>query len=145
MRRLAIISCVALAVTSLLIAGCGGGCVNCGNIDTTRQDVSAAQVQMMIGDGNPLQIVDVRTAGEYATGIISGAVNIPVDQIKGPAEELAALDKKVRTVVYCASGNRSVVGSQALLSLGFTRVFNLLGGIEGWPGATELPDCGCGG
>lgn len=144
MRRFAIISCVALAVTSLLVAGCGGGCETCGNIDTTRQDVSAAQVQMMIDDGNPLQIVDVRTAAEYATGIIPGAVNIPVDQIKGPAEELAALDHNVRTVVYCASGNNSVVGSQALLSLGFTRVFNLVGGINEWPGVLEQPGCGCG-
>jgi len=131
-------------IAAIALAGCDGGCSSCGVIVPVRADITAGQLQIMLDDGKPLQLLDVRTAAEFATGIIPGAINIPVEDIKDPTEELAALDRNVRTVVYCRSGVRSVTASQALLEMDFGDVLNLLGGIEAWTGETELPDCGCG-
>ena len=138
--------CLALLVliAAIAVAGCSGGCATCGVIVPVRADITAAQLQIMLDEARPLQIVDVRTPVELDGGMILGAISIPLDQIKGPAEDLAALDRNVRTVVYCAAGVRSLTAAQALLDLGFTDVVNLLGGIDGWTGATHLPDCGCG-
>jgi rhodanese-related sulfurtransferase len=133
-----------ILIGTVAIAGCGGGCPNCGVIVPVRADITAGQLQIMLDDGKPLQLLDVRTAAEFATGIIPGAINIPVEDIKGPTEELAALGRTVRTVVYCRTGARSVTAATALLEMDFGDVLNLLGGIEAWTGETELPDCGCG-
>lgn len=137
--------CLALLViiATLAIAGCEGGCATCGIIVPVRADITSAQLQIMLDEGLPLQLVDVRTPVELDGGMILGAISIPLDQIKGPTEELAALDRDVRTVVYCASGSRSLIAAQALLDLGFTDVANLLGGFSAWPGATQSSDCGC--
>ena len=143
-RRLSSALVGLIALAALVAAGCGGGGDTAGNLTPQRQDINATQLQTMLDDGAPLQLVDVRTAAEYADEHIPGAVNIPVEDIKGPVEDLAALDRDVRTAVYCSSGNRSLTAADALLGLGFTDVYNLLGGLNPWPGELEDDGCGCG-
>ena len=65
-------------------------------------------------------IVDVRTEEEYNTGHITGAINIPYDQI----DENVDLDKEKLIFVYCVSGGRSSVAEETLTSLGYD-VYNL--------------------
>ena len=50
-------------------------------------------------------IVDVRTPGEFMGGSVSGAVNIPLNEIPHRMDEL--MDMKTPLVFCCASGNRS--------------------------------------
>ncbi len=76
-----------------------------------------------------LQIVDVRNPGEAATGMIPGAVNIPVGQL--PAR-LAELDAAKPTVVYCAAGYRSSVAASLLRQKGFADVSDIIGGYVAW-------------
>ena len=67
------------------------------------------------------KIIDVRDPAEFATGAYPGAVNIPLDQLEGRAEEL--IDSKSRPViVYCASGMRSRRAARILKAQGFTDV-----------------------
>ena len=68
-----------------------------------------------------------RTAGEYAGGHYSGAVNIPVDAISGKLAKIGPKDKPV--IVYCASGSRSAAAAGALKAAGYTNVVNA-GGIS---------------
>ncbi|MCA0329290.1 MAG: rhodanese-like domain-containing protein [Actinobacteria bacterium] len=73
-------------------------------------------------------IVDVRTPGEYAQGHVDGAINIDVE---GGAfdQQIAKLDKNATYVVYCHSGRRSGLATDAMAKAGFTNVVNLQGGI----------------
>lgn len=67
-------------------------------------------------------IIDVRTPGEFASGHIKGAVNIPVDQL---SRNLAKLkDKNQVIITCCASGMRSSSARGILQSKGYTRVYN---------------------
>ena len=50
-------------------------------------------------------IVDVRTLGEFMGGSVSGAVNIPLNEIPQRINELKEM--KAPLVFCCASGNRS--------------------------------------
>ena len=86
---------------------------------TSRPDASAPQVRTLIQQGATL--VDVRSPGEYASGHIDGAINIPVDQIRARMSEIPT-GKPV--VLYCRSGARSSNAASVLRSAGRTDVYN---------------------
>lgn len=69
------------------------------------------------------KLVDVRTAGEHASGHIPGSLNIPVSDLSGRIKELG--DKSKPVVVYCASGMRSASAVSLLKRSGFTEVYDL--------------------
>ena len=66
-------------------------------------------------------LVDVRSAGEFADGHVSGSVNIPLDQVQN---QLAKFKNKKNIVVFCRSGNRSSQAKSILAQHGFTNVTN---------------------
>jgi phage shock protein E len=72
--------------------------------------------------------VDVRTAEEFNSGHVSGAVNIPHDQMQARWTELAAY-KDTPVVLYCRSGRRSGLALEVLRKQGFTHVENA-GGLD---------------
>jgi phage shock protein E len=76
-------------------------------------------------------LIDVRTPEEYASGHITGSMNI---DIKNPAFEdnVAMLDKTKQYAVYCASGVRSGKAADLMRKAGFTSVYTLIGGIKTW-------------
>lgn len=76
-------------------------------------------------------VVDVRTPGEFSQGHIQGAINIDVEASTFDSE-IAKLDKTKTYAVYCHSGNRSGVATQAMAKAGFTHLFNLQNGIADW-------------
>ena len=69
------------------------------------------------------QLVDVRTTGEFASGHLPSAKNIPLHELSGRLGELGAKDGAL--VVYCASGMRSARAKAVLEGAGFTKVYNL--------------------
>ncbi len=76
-------------------------------------------------------VLDVRTQEEYDSGHIEGAILLPVDQIKDQAMKVLP-DKESEILVYCRSGNRSKAASEALVDMGYMKVFDF-GGINDWP------------
>lgn len=76
-------------------------------------------------------VLDVRESGEWSTGHIPNARHIALGQLGGHITELEKIrDKPI--IVCCASGNRSSSACSTLTKAGFTRVFNLAGGIGAW-------------
>ena len=91
------------------------------------QFVDSAQAHQLVEDG--ARLIDVRSPGEYASGHIDGARNIPLDQIAGRTKDVGRKDEPV--VVYCRSGMRSAQAKSKLEAAGFTQVHNL-GGMSRW-------------
>ena len=77
------------------------------------------------------QVVDARTASEYATGKIPNAINIDVLE-DDFSTKVAQLDKTKPILVYCKSGVRSAKATAILKELGFTTIYELEGGITSW-------------
>jgi rhodanese-related sulfurtransferase len=77
-------------------------------------------------------IIDVRTAEEYATGHIPGALNTPFDQGAGRISEV---DAPHGVALYCMVGPRARKGEAALLTAGYKTVFHLEGGLAAWQAA----------
>jgi rhodanese-related sulfurtransferase len=85
--------------------------------------------RQMIANGGLL--LDVRTVGEYNSGHVANAVNIPESQLSRRLDELGKKDRPI--VVYCQSGKRSHWATELLQRAGFTNVHDL-GPMSAWPG-----------
>jgi len=94
----------------------------------TNIDVDALE---RLRDGGA-RIVDVRTEGEVARGVIPGASHIALDKLP---TRFAELDQATPVVLYCQMGGRSAGAAQFLASHGFQQVYNLQGGINAWAAA----------
>lgn len=68
------------------------------------------------------KVIDVRSPGEFAGGHFSGAINIPLDQLKSKVDTLG--EKSQPIIVCCASGMRSSSALGTLKAAGFTNVEN---------------------
>lgn len=74
-------------------------------------------------------LVDVREPAERAIMRIPDSLFVPLGELTARAGELP---KDRELILYCAVGERSARGAQALRQLGFARVANLRGGIISW-------------
>ena len=77
-------------------------------------------------------IIDVRTEEEIEAGFIPGAIHLDFYKPQEFLEELDKLDKSKHYYLYCRSGNRSALATDALLQLGYKNVYSLTGGFNSW-------------
>ena len=87
---------------------------------------------IMCNMGNPdFIILDIRTPNEYSSGHIERAelLDFYSDSFQ---QELDELEKTRAYLIYCRSGNRTGTAMKMMQSLGFTEVYNMLGGIGRW-------------
>ncbi|RYF68989.1 MAG: rhodanese-like domain-containing protein [Cytophagaceae bacterium] len=110
---------------SLLVWSCNP------NGTSTVQQLSVADFKTAIEASAPNQLIDVRTDDEVSQGVIANARQI---DIASPdfEQKLDQLDKSVPVYVYCAIGGRSAQAAQILAQKGFSRVYNLADGMQGW-------------
>jgi len=80
-------------------------------------------------------LLDVRTQEEYTEKHIPNSMLIPVEVIEKEAPSKLT-DKNATIFVYCRSGRRSAIASEALVQMGYTKVYDL-GGINDWTYETE--------
>ena len=84
------------------------------------------------------QLVDVRSASEFAGGHVAGALNIPLDQVES---RIADLDCQRPVVLICKTGMRSTIVFNLLQQLGKPAMV-LQGGTEAWEQAGLSLVCG---
>lgn len=92
--------------------------------------ISAEALVARRGTPEELLVVDVRPAGEYKSGHVAGAINIPNDKMEKRLEELGQAKNGV--VLYCTFGTRTREAEQILLDHAVPNVFHLDGGLGAW-------------
>ena len=95
------------------------------------EQINAQQAKEIMDSEKDYVIIDARTQEEFDEGHIKGAILIPEYEISNRAEK-ELTDKDQLILVYCRSGRRSKIASQALVDLGYTNVKEF-GGIIDWP------------
>ena len=90
-------------------------------------DVTGEDARKLVAAG--ARLLDVRTAGEFRSGHVQGAVNIPLQELERRLNDAGAKDTPV--VVYCLSGARSARAKRLLESNGFAQVHDL-GPMNRW-------------
>ena len=91
--------------------------------------LSAAQAVRLMNQG--ALIIDLRPQEAFEAGHIGEARNVPAADLEAQAESLKKW--RDRTVItYCDSGVNGAGAARTLAKLGFTKVFNLDGGLNAW-------------
>jgi len=86
------------------------------DIDTHLQDPDAI-------------LLDVRNADEYSNKTVSGAINIPLNELRGRINELP----KTKTIyIFCEIGLRGYLAQRILKQRGYDKVYNYSGGFSIW-------------
>jgi thioredoxin len=79
-----------------------------------------------------VQILDVRTKGEFNSGYINNALQADWNDSKEFERRIAFVDKNKPVYVYCLAGGRSAAAAEKLRKQGFKNVLELKGGINAW-------------
>ncbi len=116
-----------LFVISILLSGCTS---KNDNSSTDYKKITGKEAKEMMDQNKDIIILDVRTEEEFISGHIENAILIPDTEITKKAED-ALTDKSSTILVYCRSGRRSALASEALVRLGYTNVYDF-GGIIDW-------------
>jgi len=103
-------------------------------------DITPSQAAALIKEkgADPLFVIlDVRTAKEFSTCWIKGALNIDI-KAADFKEKVEKLDRSGIYLAYCKGGVRSARAMNLMKEAGFKMVFNLVGGLMKWQ-AEKLP------
>lgn len=102
----------------LVIAGVAAGFVLLKRLGQIPAKAARAHLK------NGALLIDVRSPGEFNSGHLPSAINLPLDEIAA-ALPRRVKDKNQVLLLHCLSGRRSGMAKSRLKSLGYTNVFNL--------------------
>lgn len=121
MKRVLIFGCL---LFSVLVFNCQT------NTNKNVTQLAPDQFQLSINNDS-IQLIDVRKPSEYITGHIHNAVNINflADDF---ASNINKLNKQKPVYIYCRSGKRSGKSVIEFQKSGFTKIYNLEGGLLNW-------------
>lgn len=100
------------------------------NTAAQKTVLNADEFEQGIAKGN-VQVLDVRTAGEYSSGHLANSLQADWTRKDEFYKRVASLDKSKPVYTYCLSGGRSNAAMEWLNANGYT-AYNLAGGINGW-------------
>lgn len=92
------------------------------------QSMSVRELDAALKANDAIELLDVRTPEERAMAAIPGAVLLNEQE----AARIEALPRDTKLVLYCHHGGRSQQAAEQFISLGFSQVFNVVGGIDAW-------------
>jgi len=79
-------------------------------------------------------VVDVRAAGERASGHIAGSLHVPLHRLR---ERMSEIPRDRPVVLQCAGGVRSMIAMSLLERAGYSNVRDLIGGYAAWHAAAN--------
>jgi rhodanese-related sulfurtransferase len=92
------------------------------------KEITVKELKRKLDKEEDFQLIDVREEFEYEVSNLKGE-NIPLGGLLLEVEKIAT-DKPV--IIHCRSGARSAAAIMQLESQGFTKLYNLKGGILAW-------------
>lgn len=95
---------------------------------TTLPQLPVEELHERILENQQLQVVDVRTPTEFASGHVPGALSAPLAQLPNL---VSTIDQRP-TVVICGGGYRSSAAASLLRRNGVTELYNVIGGTAAW-------------
>jgi rhodanese-related sulfurtransferase len=93
------------------------------------KEIDAADLESRMAKDGDFLLLDIRSAGELAQGMLPDAEHIPMHLIP---VRMSELPKNKDVILYCHSGARSYHACAYLAQQGFDNAVNLRGGILGW-------------
>jgi rhodanese-related sulfurtransferase len=105
-------------------------------MDVTADEAHRALTESEGHGGDKVMVVDVRTSREYAARRLPGAKLVPFDEL--PNRYKAEIPETTEKVfLYCMGGERSRSACDFLSRQGYTNLYNIKDGLQGWRGPIE--------
>ncbi|GAC1632690.1 MAG: rhodanese-like domain-containing protein [Nevskia sp.] len=103
---------------------------------TSGAKLGPMEAVRLINDREPV-VVDVRAPADFKKGHLLNAMSLPIGKLEERASEISK-DRSRPVIVYDALGGVGIEAALKLRKLGFSEVYPLRGGLNGWLGA-NLP------
>jgi rhodanese-related sulfurtransferase len=91
-------------------------------------------------EDSTVQLIDIRSAGEYRKCNIPGSVNVPFDELMNPDWKSLLNQKNVRTIFYGNNDLLAGAASTLVAGLGSKNCFTMKGGLNAWFETVMLSD-----
>jgi len=98
-------------------------------------EIPSDEAPELIAHTPDILVLDVRTQAEWSGGHIADALHIDVQQFESRISELPS-DKDRPIICFCAAGARSAAACHMMSERGYTRLYNVVGGMNRYPGET---------
>ena len=108
------------------------------NAQPPANAVDATTFSQGIKQTSGVQLLDVRTPGEYAGSHIKGSLLADWNNKDEFNRRIGFIDKNKPVYIYCLAGGRSAAAAKLMRSNGYKEVIELKGGINAWK-AAQLP------
>lgn len=99
--------------------------------------LNAADFEKSTTGVDSIQLLDVRTAGEYNTGHIKNSLQADWNDKKEFSRRLSFIDKSKPVYVYCLSSGRSSAAAKEMALMGYEKIFVLEDGLNAWKAANK--------
>jgi rhodanese-related sulfurtransferase len=129
MKKIFLLS--AVLFIALLVAGCQSRSVSGEEVSVrggAYRNITPRELSTMLKSKD---FVFINVHIPFAGNIADTDLSIPYDQIEQNLNLLPA-DKNAKIVLYCRSGHMSKIAAEKLVSLGYTNIWNLEGGMADW-------------
>ncbi len=103
----------------------------------TKTNLTAEEFEKEITTKENIQILDVRTPGEFFGGHIKNALQADWNDKAEFERRIAFVDKAKPVYVYCLAGGRSAAAAEKLRGMGYSNVYELKGGTNAWRAANK--------
>ena len=120
-----------LLLAVLVLVGCQSKSITGETSSTTGgsyQNITPTELGTMLGSKD---FVLVNVHIPFAGNIPGTDASIPYNEIEQNLDQLPT-DKTAKIVLYCSSGRMSEIAAEELVSMGYTNVWNLKGGMVDW-------------
>jgi rhodanese-related sulfurtransferase len=97
-----------------------------------KTSIQPFELQRLLAEGAPAQLLDVRTPGEFAAAHVPGAKLIPLDNLNPDAFQRQRGSKEIPVYVLCQSGARARKAIEKLERAGVQGCVLVEGGTQGW-------------
>jgi rhodanese-related sulfurtransferase len=103
----------------------------------TKNALTADEFEKEINTKENIQVLDVRTPGEFFSGHIKNALQADWNDKAEFERRLAFIDKDKPVYVYCLAGGRSAAAADKMRKAGYKNVYELKGGTNAWRAANK--------
>lgn len=143
-----LMSLLIVLVMALILSGCGAkeDTTLCYSNEQLVEDkcveaftnITNSELEAFLLNPDDYHFIDVRTAAEYNEEHVPGFEhNFDYYRFDVNHNLITGFSKDKPIVLMCNSGNRSVSASNIFFEEGYTEIYNLTNGIQGWTGETE--------
>jgi thioredoxin len=103
----------------------------------SSENLTPAQFETGIVNKDSIQLLDVRTPGEFESGHIKGALLADWNNKTEFNRRIQFVDKNKPVYIYCLAGGRSAAAAKEMRANGYEKVYELSGGINAWKSVSK--------